>query len=735
MLTSGPAGAPIPVASGGSVDCSVTAQDALGHAMSYQWSATGGSFNDSTARNPIWYAPENPGAATQSYTISVTVNCGNATVNGSFEAQTLPAPADDADGDGIADDSDNCPLAYNPNQRNTDGDGSGDACDDDDDNDGYSDALENATGSDPLDANAHPPASTLTLSAVDTLLGSGGATRLDVLGEFYPSVGGPIQLDMTCMVAYRVSAPGIVSIDACGNLSVLSEGVVGVWAEQVQAGSAIAVSAVVEITVDTVAPYVDMLETLPYDGQGLDEDSNRNGNLDPGEDLDGDGLLDIDNGPTPRVPRDTGIALRVVDEALGSNVGIDTSSVSMVVNGAEVSTRIRETRSGDAHEVDIIADNPTPFAFGEVVVVNLNLSDAAGNVTSFEGSFRIESAADRQWALDNSPVQRTTNLGGGTFELAAFPISDSIDDELLDGAAIVYSGAEPVAPRFGPVGELPALDIGTPVGIPMNIEPNTVFDAPVAISIPAPGAQLLDADGDGTPDTGLENYRIYCYTAEPSMQWRDAADTRGWVVAGSRVNRYDTAPPSVEIQITRSGGVQLGYECLAPYAGFSAMSPQIDVGMEVAFFDESAGSITNWRWDFGDGSTSTERDPAHVYWAPGDYDVTLTVSGPCGEDTLIKQGLVSVCEGVSLLWPLDGSSFQKSPVFAWESGCNSEFIVELSLKPDFSRIVKKSPILSRTTVRIPGKIWKKLPVTNVLYWRVRSVDGSSVSEIWGVSRY
>lgn len=43
----------------------------------------------------------------------------------------------------------------------------------------------------------------------------------------------------------------------------------------------------------------------------------------------------------------------------------------------------------------------------------------------------------------------------------------------------------------------------------------------------------------------------------------------------------------------------------------------------------SSGSI-NYTWDFGDGNSSTETNPSHLYAARGDYDVTLTASTTFG---------------------------------------------------------------------------------------------------------
>ena len=57
---------------------------------------------------------------------------------------------DDSDNDGVADEEDNCPEDYNPDQVDTDDDGLGDECDDDDDDDGIDDVDDNC----PLIENA-----------------------------------------------------------------------------------------------------------------------------------------------------------------------------------------------------------------------------------------------------------------------------------------------------------------------------------------------------------------------------------------------------------------------------------------------------------------------------------------------------------------------------------------------------------------------------------------------------
>ncbi|MEN6518632.1 MAG: NosD domain-containing protein [Methanospirillum sp.] len=72
--------------------------------------------------------------------------------------------------------------------------------------------------------------------------------------------------------------------------------------------------------------------------------------------------------------------------------------------------------------------------------------------------------------------------------------------------------------------------------------------------------------------------------------------------------------------------------------GYSVQSPP----MQVTFKDLSVGNPTTWRWDFGDGSTSTAQNPVHSYATPGKFTVSLTVTNGAGSDTKSRTGFVEV---------------------------------------------------------------------------------------------
>jgi hypothetical protein len=62
----------------------------------------------------------------------------------------------------------------------------------------------------------------------------------------------------------------------------------------------------------------------------------------------------------------------------------------------------------------------------------------------------------------------------------------------------------------------------------------------------------------------------------------------------------------------------------------------------VAFRDLSQGDVTAWKWDFGDGQTSTEQHPLHQYENAGKYVVVLNVESPEGSARRAKVWDVAV---------------------------------------------------------------------------------------------
>ena len=72
-----------------------------------------------------------------------------------------------------------------------------------------------------------------------------------------------------------------------------------------------------------------------------------------------------------------------------------------------------------------------------------------------------------------------------------------------------------------------------------------------------------------------------------------------------------------------------------PVADFS-MSPSSGMGrapLTVYFTDRSTKSPASWSWTFGDGGTSSEKNPVHTYSQTGTYTVTLTVSNAAGSSS------------------------------------------------------------------------------------------------------
>ncbi len=66
-----------------------------------------------------------------------------------------------------------------------------------------------------------------------------------------------------------------------------------------------------------------------------------------------------------------------------------------------------------------------------------------------------------------------------------------------------------------------------------------------------------------------------------------------------------------------------------PNSSFTADITDPEVGQTVSFNNNSQNA-DKYDWDFGDGTVSTEINPAHIFTATGGYDVSLTTTSKSG---------------------------------------------------------------------------------------------------------
>lgn len=81
---------------------------------------------------------------------------------------------------------------------------------------------------------------------------------------------------------------------------------------------------------------------------------------------------------------------------------------------------------------------------------------------------------------------------------------------------------------------------------------------------------------------------------------------------------------------------------------------------EVRFFYASSGA-TGYSWDFGDGTTSSEKNPVHSYTQGGSFDVSLSVTHPNGTSDFSRENYITVINRKGSTYQLaDGGDFESS---------------------------------------------------------------------------
>jgi len=151
------------------------------------------------------------------------------------------------------------------------------------------------------------------------------------------------------------------------------------------------------------------------------------------------------------------------------------------------------------------------------------------------------------------------------------------------------------------------------------------------------------------------------------VDWRDSRDG----VESVDLSDYADYKDNVKLRFTyQSGnfGEWWGIDNLqvigvpdtdAPTADFSATPVNGELPLSVTFAPITTGGVTSYVWEFGDGEYSQEDRPTHIYTDSGTFDVSLTVTGPYGSDTMVKQAFVTTtCANPDLEFTADVTTGQ-----------------------------------------------------------------------------
>ena len=170
------------------------------------------------------------------------------------------------------------------------------------------------------------------------------------------------------------------------------------------------------------------------------------------------------------------------------------------------------------------------------------------------------------------------------------------------------------------------------------------------------------------------------------------ADSYFWFIPGARPTISMEKSPTFEFPFPGFYNVQLIVQndfgrdtLLIPNAILILEAPEVDFTFQIGEdnatvnFRQNANTARMQVWDFGDGSSSTERNPTHVYATPGTYEILLTIENECGQDSIRQminvgnvptapQAIFSIEEPVVCLsesLTLDASSSFAADTYAW----------------------------------------------------------------------
>ena len=231
-----------------------------------------------------------------------------------------------------------------------------------------------------------------------------------------------------------------------------------------------------------------------------------------------------------------------------------------------------------------------------------------------------------QHSAISTPDQLFVNPSGSDYHLKSGSAALDAGTTLAEIIDDIEGTARPQSAKF---------DIGCYEARVSNPAPTADFTANPLVGIAPLSVQFADSStglptswlwefGDGSTSTSANPLHVYQNNGSFSVR-----------LTVSNSSGQDTR--------SKTGYITVASNPSPPVADFSGNPLTGSAPLAVQFSDQSSGG-TAWFWEFGDGASSSERNPSHSYQTAGSFSIRLTVSNAAGQASRIRNAYVNVSQ-------------------------------------------------------------------------------------------
>ena len=332
--------------------------------------------------------------------------------------------------------------------------------------------------------------------------------------------------------------------------------------------------------------------------------------------------------------------------------------VSLILNNSTVSKNSASSSGGGIYVYDtdplstvtlnnsIVSGNSAKngggiytFCFGASTEVNLNHSTIYGNSASNDGggvfSFTsYASSSSSSVTVKNSTISgNSANNGGGIYSkadgvISSFPSSSLV---ILTNSTLTGNSASTNGGGIYSISSNISTITSKSSIIALNGN-NNIYNSNTVNTITSQGYNILSETSiTGSVPTDQLGVTAVQLNLGPLQ---NNGGTTGTMLPSCKSVAIDKGTPSdasaaQNKAITDSRRDVGAAEYLNPTTVNFTGSPLFGCApLTTNFVDASSGSvaIASWAWDFGDGNTSSVKNPTHVYQTPGIYSISLEVT-------------------------------------------------------------------------------------------------------------